>query len=53
MLFKNLVTLGFFQLISTCPFHLEVGTCSLNILLNSNFNFHTPWNSLIIFIIQG
>jgi hypothetical protein len=35
----------FFQLSSTCPFHLEIGICSVNILLNNNFNFHTPWDS--------
>jgi hypothetical protein len=34
----------FFQLSSTCPFHLKIGTCSLNIMLNNNFNFHTPWD---------
>jgi hypothetical protein len=37
---------NFFQLSSTCPFHLKIGTCSLNIMLNNNFNFHTPWDSL-------
>jgi hypothetical protein len=35
----------FFQLSSTCPFHLEIGTCSLNIMLNNNFNLHIPWDS--------
>jgi hypothetical protein len=41
----------FFQLSSTCPFHLKIGTCSLNIMLNNNFNSHTqrdsqnPYNS--------
>jgi hypothetical protein len=35
----------FFQLSSTCPFHLKIGTCSLDIMLNNNFNFHTPWDS--------
>jgi hypothetical protein len=35
----------FFQLSSTCPFHLKIGACSLNIMLNNNFNFHTPWDS--------
>jgi hypothetical protein len=22
----------------------KTGTCSLNIMLNNNFNFHTPWD---------
>jgi hypothetical protein len=35
----------FFQLSSTCPIHLKIGTCSLNIMLNNNFNSLTPWNS--------
>jgi hypothetical protein len=35
----------FFQLSSTCPVHLKIGTCSLYIMLNNNFNFHTLWNS--------
>jgi hypothetical protein len=35
----------FFQLSSTCPFHLKFGTCSLNIMLNNNFDFHTMWDS--------
>jgi hypothetical protein len=35
----------FFQLSSTCPVHLKIGTCSLYIMLNNNFNFHTPWDS--------
>jgi hypothetical protein len=34
----------FFQLSSTCPFHLKIGTCNLNIMLNKNFNFHTLWD---------
>jgi hypothetical protein len=33
----------FFQLSYICPLHLKIGTCSLNIMLNNNFNFHTPW----------
>jgi hypothetical protein len=39
------ISLVFFQLSSTCPFHLKIDTCSLNIMLNNNFNFHTPWDS--------
>jgi hypothetical protein len=35
----------FFQLSSTCPVHLKIGTCSLNIKLNNNFNSLTPWDS--------
>jgi hypothetical protein len=35
----------FFQLSSTCPVHLKIGTCSLYIMLNNSFNFHTPWDS--------
>jgi hypothetical protein len=35
----------FFQLSSTCPVHLKIGTCSLYIMLNNNLNFHTPWDS--------
>jgi hypothetical protein len=35
----------FFQLSSTCHVHLKIGTCSLYIMLNNNFNFHTPWDS--------
>ena len=35
----------FFHLSSTCSFHLKIGTCSFNIMLNNNFNFHTLWNS--------
>jgi hypothetical protein len=34
-----------FQLSSTCLVHLKIGTCSLYIKLNDNFNFHAPWNS--------
>jgi hypothetical protein len=34
----------FFQLRSTCPVHLKIGTCSLNIMLNNNFNSLTPWD---------
>jgi hypothetical protein len=30
----------FFQLSSTSPIHLKIGTCSLYIMLNNNFNFH-------------
>jgi hypothetical protein len=33
----------FFQLNST--FHLKIGTCTFNIMLNNIFNFHTPWDS--------
>jgi hypothetical protein len=25
--------------------HLKIGTCSLNIMLNNNFNFQTLWDS--------
>jgi hypothetical protein len=35
----------FFQLSSTCPIHLKIGTCSLYIMLNNNFNSLTPWDS--------
>jgi hypothetical protein len=35
----------FFQLSSICPFHLKIGTCSFNNMLNKNFNSHTSWNS--------
>jgi hypothetical protein len=35
----------FFQLSSRCPVHLKIGMCSLYIMLNNNFNFHTPWDS--------
>jgi hypothetical protein len=35
----------FFQLSSTCPVHLKIGTCSLNIILNNNFNSLTVWDS--------
>jgi hypothetical protein len=35
----------FFQLSSTCHVHLKIGTCSLYIMLNNNFNLHTPWDS--------
>jgi hypothetical protein len=35
----------FFQLSSTCPLHLKIGTCSLNIMLNNNFIVHIPWDS--------
>jgi hypothetical protein len=35
----------FFQLSSTCPIHLKIGTCSFYIMLNNNFNFHTLWDS--------
>jgi hypothetical protein len=33
----------FFQLSSTCPDHLKIGTYSLYIMLHNNFNFHTLW----------
>jgi hypothetical protein len=32
----------FFQLSSACPVHLKIGTCSVYIMLNNNFSFHTP-----------
>jgi hypothetical protein len=35
----------FFQLSSTCLVHLKIGTCSLNIMLNNNFNSLTSWNT--------
>jgi hypothetical protein len=35
----------FFQLSSICHVHLKIGTCSLNIMLNNNFNSLTPWDS--------
>jgi hypothetical protein len=35
----------FFQLSSTCLVHLKIGTCSLYIMLNNNFNYHIPWDS--------
>jgi hypothetical protein len=35
----------FFQLSSTCPFHLKIGSYSLNIMLNNNFNSHLLWDS--------
>jgi hypothetical protein len=35
----------FFQLSSTCHVHLKIDTCSLNIMLNNNFNSLTPWDS--------
>jgi hypothetical protein len=35
----------FFQLSSTCLVHLEIGTCSLYIMLNNNFNSLIPWDS--------
>jgi hypothetical protein len=34
----------FFQLSSTCPGRLKIGTCSLNIMLNDNFNSLIPWD---------
>jgi hypothetical protein len=42
---STLVSLGFFQLSSTCPVHLKIDTCSYNIMLNNNFNSLTPWDS--------
>jgi hypothetical protein len=43
MFFKHPSLFGvFLQLSSTCPFHLRIDTCSLIIMLNNNFNFHTP-----------
>jgi hypothetical protein len=42
----------FFQLSSTCPVHLKIGTCSLYIMLNNNFNFHTPWDSQNPYILR-
>jgi hypothetical protein len=35
----------FFQLSSTCLVHVKIGTCSLNIMLNNNFNSLTTWDS--------
>jgi hypothetical protein len=35
----------FFQLSSTCPVHLKIGTYSFNIMLNNNFNSLIPWDS--------
>jgi hypothetical protein len=35
----------FFQLSSTCPINLKIGTYSLGIMLNNNFNSLTPWDS--------
>jgi hypothetical protein len=35
----------FFQLSFTCLVHLKIGTCSLNIMLNKNFNSLIPWDS--------
>jgi hypothetical protein len=34
----------FFQLSFTCLVHLKIGTCSLYIMLNNNFNFYKMWN---------
>jgi hypothetical protein len=42
----------FFQLSSICAFHLKIGKCSLNIMLNNNFSSHTRGIHIII-IIQG
>jgi hypothetical protein len=36
---------NFFQLSSTCLVRLEIGTYSLYIMLNNNFNSLTPWDS--------
>jgi hypothetical protein len=33
-----------FGIFSTCHVHLKIGTCSLNIMLNNNFNSLTPWH---------
>jgi hypothetical protein len=44
MFFKPPSLWDFLKLSSTCPVHLKVGTCSLNIMLNNNFNLHTPWD---------
>jgi hypothetical protein len=35
----------FFQLSSTYHVHLKIDTCSLNIMLNNNFNSFTVWDS--------
>jgi hypothetical protein len=43
MFFKSLW--DFFQLSSTCPVYLKIGTCNLNIMLNNNFNSLTLWDS--------
>jgi hypothetical protein len=42
----------FFQLSSTCPFHLKIGTCSLNIIWTTILTF-TPRGIHKILIIQG
>jgi hypothetical protein len=34
----------FFQLSSTCPVHMKIGTCGFNIMLNKNFNSLNPWD---------
>jgi hypothetical protein len=45
MFFKHPVSLEFLQLSSTCPVHLKISPCSLNIMLNNIFNSLTPWDS--------
>jgi hypothetical protein len=46
MFFKHPCLFGtFYQLSSISIFHLKIGTCSLNIMLNNNLNFHTLWDS--------
>jgi hypothetical protein len=42
---STLVFWDFFQLSSTCHVHLKIDTCSLNIILNKNFNSLTTWDS--------
>jgi hypothetical protein len=39
------VSSRFFQLSSTYPVHLKIGTCSFNIMLNNNFMSLTPCDS--------
>jgi hypothetical protein len=41
----------FVQLSSTCLCHLKIGTCSLNIMLNNNFNFHNSETSSFLIIL--
>jgi hypothetical protein len=43
--FSSILSLwDFFQLSFTCLVHLKIGTCSLNIMLNNNFNSLIPWD---------
>jgi hypothetical protein len=41
MFFKHPISLGFF---STKLYMSKIGTFSLNLMLNNNFNFHTLWD---------